>query len=69
MGVKAYMLSAAINCIIGQRLVRKAVDPIAEQASSSLEKQLQELMQRTTTITGYTPNTTEHIVYKQNNTL
>ncbi len=38
MGIPPFMLSASLNCIIGQRLLRKAVNPTSKALPQSYEE-------------------------------
>lgn len=66
MGVKPFMLTASLNCIIAQRLVRKAVRPLAVDAPGDIDAQLIELLRRLHMLVPDAVVPYEHLIYQQN---
>lgn len=60
------MLTASLNCIIGQRLVRKAVRPVAIQTPKDLDSQLVDLIKRLKELVPDAIVPYDHRIYQQN---
>lgn len=65
MGIKPFMLSASLNCIIAQRLVRKAVHPVSIHTPKHLEHTIHTLIDRCKQTTWVSVNY-EDTIYAQN---
>lgn len=67
MGVKPFMLTACLNCIIAQRLVRKAVHPIAVPAPADIDRDIIALVKRLKELVPDVSLSYQHEIYVQNN--
>ena len=66
MGVQPFMLTASLNCIIAQRLVRKAVRPVEVEPPFDLDNQLIDLIKRLKTLVPDAIVPYNHMIYQQN---
>lgn len=69
MWIKPYVLVASLNCVIGQRLVRKAVQPIKKAAVNELDASIMALLRRVKINAPDSKISYDHNIYGQSNSL